>query len=84
MHPSLRTVSLGLGAGFRLGFKFRFSMLLASVVQPSTHLLCECHITVGGRISFQKCSSEPIAIKTIGFYCPKDNELKTQVLLLCF
>jgi len=34
MYPSLGTPSLGLGV------RFRFSMLLANVVQPSTHLSC--------------------------------------------
>jgi len=46
-------------------------MLLASVVQPSTNLLC------GGRISFQNFSGGPIAIKTTWFNCPKGNKLKT-------
>jgi len=38
MYPSLGTPSLGLGVRFRL--RFKFSMLLASVVQPSTHFSC--------------------------------------------
>jgi len=42
-----------------------------------TLVVCWCHVAGGGRISFQKCSGGPIAIKTTWFYCPKDNELKT-------
>jgi len=40
MYPSLGAPSLGLGFTFGLALKVKFSMLLASVVQPSTHLSC--------------------------------------------
>jgi len=54
MYPSLGTPSLGLGV--RLGFTF--SMLLASVVQPDTHLCVSVMLQGADE------SGGPIAIKT--------------------